>query len=188
VATNANDILARTIATGRYEATGVTPTTSPSMDIQVSSNFERLLFEMLNRDAAAVTRLMTEFRTTGAMTASPAALGNLFAAARCSDDQTLATIADTHKRTGVLVDPHTAVGIAAARQLRGDPSVPLVVMATAHPAKFPEAVAKATGVSPALPPALADLMDRPERCTVLPNNLRAVEDFVRTRNSLRGAA
>jgi threonine synthase len=188
VASNRNDILTRFFEFGRMDIRPVAPSWSPSMDIQVSSNFERLLFEMLDRDAAAVARLMTEFRTTGTMTAAPAGLGNLFAAARCSDDQTLAVIADVHKRSGMLVDPHTAVGIAAARQLRGDPSVPLVVMATAHPAKFPEAVAKATGVAPTLPPALADLMDRPERCTVLPNNLRAVEDFVRTRNSLRGAA
>ena len=191
IATNQNDILARFFATGRMEIQPVAPSYSPSMDIQVPSNFERLLFEVLDRDAAAVARAMGEFRERGVMTLAPEqlrALKALFAAARCDDDRTLAVIAEVHARSGMLVDPHTAVGIAAAKELRGDPSVPLVVLATAHPAKFPEAVTRATGVSPTLPPALADLMDRPERCTVLPNNLRAVEDFVRTRNSLRGAA
>jgi threonine synthase len=134
---------------------------------------------------------MGAFRTTGAMTVAPdtlAALQPPFASARCDDPGTLQVIADLHKRSGMLVDPHTAVAIAAARSLRGDPAVPLVVLATAHPAKFPDAVQRATGIAPALPPALADLMQRPERCTVLPNNLRAVEDFIRARNSLRGAA
>ena len=191
IATNQNDILARFFSTGRMEIQPVAPSYSPSMDIQVSSNFERLLFDMLDRDGAQVARAMGEFRSNGVMSVPPErlqVLKGLFSAARCDDAGTLEVIADLHRRSGILVDPHTAVGIAAARRLRGDPAVPLVVLSTAHPAKFPDAVARATGVSPPLPPALADLMDRPERCTVLPNNLHAVEDFVRTRNSLRGAA
>jgi len=191
IATNQNDILARFFSTGRMEIQPVAPSYSPSMDIQVSSNFERLLFDMLDRDGAQVARAMGEFRSSGVMSVPPErlqALKGLFSAARCDDAGTLEVIADLHRQSGIFVDPHTAVGIAAARRLRGDPAVPLVVLSTAHPAKFPDAVARATGVSPPLPPALADLMDRPERCTVLPNNLHAVEDFVRTRNSLRGAA
>ena len=191
IATNQNDILARFFSTGRMEIHPVEPSYSPSMDIQVSSNFERLLFDMLDRDGVRVARAMNEFRSSGAMSVPPERLQllkGLFSATRCDDAGTLEVIADLHRRNGIFVDPHTAVGIAAAKRLRGDPAVPLVVLSTAHPAKFPDAVARATGISPALPPALADLMQRPERCTILPNNLHAVEDFVRTRNSLRGAA
>ncbi len=156
----------------------MTPTLSPSMDIQVSSNLERLLFELLGRDGAATAELMGRFRALGAVEAAPTT--PTFVAASLDDRATLAEIADLHRRTGYLADPHTAVGIGAARACRrpGDPETPVVCMATAHPAKFPDAVEQAIGVRPPLPPALADLFDRPERYDVLPDDLDAVRDYV----------
>ena len=193
IATNANDILARTLATGSYEVRGVAPTTSPSMDIQVSSNFERLLFEALDRDASAVNRLMAGLKQSGAFTLDERTLGRIraeFDAAAVHEDEVVAEIRDIYRGTGQIVDPHSAIGVRAARKLLAeDPATPVVALATAHAAKFPDAVEAATGVRPALPPHLADLLERRERFTVLPNDEAAVERAIRERaRILRSAA
>ena len=172
VATNSNDILARLLETGRYGKGGVAPTLSPSMDIQVSSNFERLLFELHGDDAAAVRADMASL-DAGGFDLSAAALAQLragFSADRTDDAGTLARIATAHRERGVLIDPHTAVALDVAERhcaADGPDAAPMVVLATAHPAKFPAAVAEATGIAAALPPALADLMERPERYDVI---------------------
>ncbi len=185
IATNENDILARTLETGRYEVRGVVPTQSPSMDIQVSSNFERLLFDASGRDADAVRRMMAGLDQSRAFAIDAPVLDIIradFDAERVSEDETVAEIARIWKQSGIVLDPHTAVGMrAATRALARDPAVPVVVAATAHPAKFPDAVEKATGVHPTLPPHLADLLQRPERFDVLPNDVRAIEQFIRAR-------
>jgi threonine synthase len=183
VATNANDILARTLAEGSYRVTEVMPTSSPSMDIQVSSNFERLLFDAYGRDAAAIRRLMAGLSQSGAFTIGEPALAAIrkeFSATSVSEEETAAEIAHTWREADYLLDPHTAVGLAAARRShRSDPAVPTVVLSTAHPAKFPDAVERACGIRPALPAHLADLLTRRERFTVLANDQRAVETFIR---------
>jgi threonine synthase len=181
VATNRNDILARFFASGVYSAGAVAPTMSPSMDIQVASNFERLLYDLCGGAAAEVARLLDEFAERRTLRVSGDALGRareLFDAARVDEDATAATMAEVLRTTGQLVDPHTAVGIRAGRGCWLDPHTPLIALATAHPAKFPDAVAKATGVRPQLPERLADLLERPERCTVLPNDLTAVQRHI----------
>jgi threonine synthase len=181
VATNRNDILARFFETGAYSAGEVAPTMSPSMDIQVASNFERLLYDLYEGDGAAVARQLVEFAAKKSLQVSGDALGRareLFDAARVDEDETTATMAEVLRTTGQLVDPHTAVGIRAGRARRLDPKVPLIALATAHPAKFPDAVEKATGTQPPLPERLADLFERPERCTVLPNDLAAVQRHI----------
>ncbi|MEA3041644.1 MAG: threonine synthase [Sphingomonadales bacterium] len=193
LATNANDILARTLATGSYEVRGVMPTTSPSMDIQVSSNFERLLFEAYGRDGAAVRALMASLSQSRAFSIAPEPLARLredFIAQAVDEDAVVAEIAATWSNAGYLLDPHTAGGVKAARALLAEePHTPVVALATAHPAKFPDAVERATGMRPPLPPHLADLLDRPERFTVLPNDQAAVEAFIRERaRAVRGAA
>lgn len=180
VGSNRNDILTRFFTTGTMTIDEVVPTLSPSMDIQVSSNLERLLFELNGRDGHALAELMTSFRAEGTVSFPAELLARIsetFTGASVDDDATLATIRDVHDRDGVLVDPHTAVGLAAAREV-GLAEGPMVVLATAHPAKFPDAVEAATGVRPALPDRLADLLDRPERVEHLPNDLTAVESFV----------
>jgi threonine synthase len=181
VATNRNDILARFFATGRYRAGEVHPTMSPSMDIQVASNFERLLYDLCDRDGAQVGRLMTGFAQRRELAVPADALGRareLFDAASAGEEQTSATMAEVFRATGDLVDPHTAVGIRVGRQCRLDPATPLVCLATAHPAKFPEAVQRATGVTPILPARLADLHQRAERFDVLPNELGAIKAHI----------
>ncbi|MFH6783002.1 MULTISPECIES: threonine synthase [Methylobacterium] len=193
IATNANDILARTLATGSYEVRGVAPTTSPSMDIQVSSNFERLLFEALDRDAGAVNRLMASLKQSGAFTLDARTLERIraeFDAACVPEDEVVAEIRDVYAGTGQIIDPHSAIGVRAARKvLADDPATPVVALATAHAAKFPDAVEAATGVRPALPPHLSDLLERRERFTVLPNDEAAVERAIRERaRILRTAA
>ncbi len=180
VATNQNDILHRTLSTGEHRRSGVRPSISPSMDIEVSSNFERLLFDLYDREGAAVSALMTELGQ-GGFALSQGALARLraeFDSARATEDETRAAIAATLRTTGQVVCPHTAVGIHAAKLRRGDPAVPMVVLATAHPAKFPDAVEAACGVRPALPPRLADLMRRPERVTRVANDLAAIEEVI----------
>jgi threonine synthase len=165
------------------EMAEVHPTLSPSMDIQVSSNVERLLFELYGRDGTAVAELMARFREDGRveMDASRMALvGEVFDGRRFDDDATRHEIARTYADTGVLIDPHTAVGLAAARSARRDPVAPMVVLATAHPAKFPDAVEAATGVRPPLPDFLDDLLERTETFTALPADLATLQDFVRT--------
>ena len=183
VATNENDILARALATGEYRPAGVTPTQSPSMDIQVSSNFERLLFERLGRDPERVRGLMASLKQSGAFAIPEDALAAIraeFDATRASEAECEAEMKRAWEESEILIDPHTAVAVHAARAaLARDPATPVVALATAHPAKFPDAVAKATGVRPPLPPHLADLMDRPERIARLPNDERAVADYLR---------
>jgi threonine synthase len=182
VATNRNDILARFINDGAMTMRQVEPSLSPSMDIQVSSNFERLLFELKDRSGAAVADAMAEFRRIGTLPTSAAEwqrARGLFEARRVDDAQTRESIARVFRETGELLDPHSAIAVAAARDARGDAAAPMVALATAHPAKFPDAVAQATGRRPELPPRLADLMRRPERRPKLPRDLRAIEDYVR---------
>ena len=184
IGSNRNDILARMLATGEMTTAPVEPSLSPSMDIQVSSNFERLLFELCGRNGATVRDLMQRFRKTGRMKLTPTRhgrLGRLFAGARVDDEATIATIRRVFQETGETIDPHTAVGVDAARLAGGDVAVPIVALACAHPAKFPDAVARATGERPLLPPRLADLYERPERVTTLSNDHRAVQDFIRGR-------
>jgi len=183
VGSNTNDILTRFFDSQSMVASGVVPTLSPSMDIQVSSNFERLLFEMNDRDGGATAEQMSQFRSTGRMGVEPDQyarwIAPSFRAARCDDHGTLATMRDVYEATGMLIDPHTAVGVSATRQ-RKAPGVPVVTLATAHPAKFPDAVERATGVRPTRPEHLADLFSRPERTHPLPNDLAAVQSYVRS--------
>ncbi|WP_019012678.1 threonine synthase [Elioraea tepidiphila] len=191
VGTNRNDILARFLATNDMSLAAVEPSLSPSMDIQVSSNFERLLFDLLGRDGRATAATMRAFREGGRMPVPEFAWREavaLFHPFRLDDEGTLAEIARLHDASGYLADPHSAIGIAAARaHLPDDADVPVVAVATAHPAKFPDAVERATGIHPALPAHLADLFDRPERFTVARNDLAAIEALVRG-TALRNAA
>ncbi|MDR3537291.1 MAG: threonine synthase [Acetobacteraceae bacterium] len=182
VGSNRNDILARFLESNDMSIATVEPSLSPSMDIQVSSNFERVLFELLDRDPVATTETMRGFRQTGRM-AVPEAVWKraraVFHGFRLDDPGTEAEIRRLHAATGYLADPHTAIGVAAARARPPAQPVATVAMATAHPAKFPEAIARATGLHPALPPRLAGLFEREERFTVLPNDLSAVQAQVR---------
>ena len=181
VASNANDILTRLIETGTMELRPVTPTLSPSMDIQVSSNFERLLFELNDRDGAATAEQLRAFRSTGALRLEGdqrAVLASRFSAARLDDAGTLEAMRAIYRRCGLLVDPHTAIGVAAAEAVR--PASAVVTLATAHAAKFPTAVEQATGRTPELPDHLADLYERPERSVDLPLDLAGVQRFVRS--------
>ena len=185
VASNTNDILTRFFESQQMTANEVVPTLSPSMDIQVSSNFERLLFEMNNRDGAATAKQLTDFRSAGELIVAPNIyskwITGVFAGYRCDDEQTLATMKDVYQKSAMLIDPHTAVGLSAARQSVGvnyPKGQSIITLATAHPAKFPDAVRRATGQTPQLPEHLADLMSRPERIVSLPNNLKAVQAFV----------
>ncbi|MBO3759173.1 threonine synthase [Ciceribacter sp. L1K22] len=180
IATNDNDILARTLKTGRYEMKGVKATTSPSMDIQISSNFERLLFEAYDREPAAVRAAMESLKQSGGFEIKDHALKAIkkdFRAGRATEKQVAETIRETLSETGYLLDPHTACGVHVAKK-HEKPNTPMVILATAHPAKFPKAVKTASGIDPALPTWLGDLMDREERFTVLDAELKAVETFV----------
>ncbi|RUW51702.1 threonine synthase [Mesorhizobium sp. M8A.F.Ca.ET.021.01.1.1] len=183
IATNDNDILARTFATGEYRTKGVFATTSPSMDIQVSSNFERLLFEASNRDAATVRRYMAGLKQSGAFTIEAREIAGMrseFDAGRADMDEVADTIRSTLAGSNYLLDPHTAAAMyVAAGKASG--AVPMVVLGTAHPAKFPAAVEAASGVSPALPAWLGGLMTFEEKYTVLPSDLKMVEDYVSRR-------
>ncbi len=183
VGANRNDILARWVTANDMTARPVEPSLSPSMDIQVSSNFERLLFELLGRDGTATRTTMERFRAEGRMPVPDAAwreATKLFHGFTLDDAGTLAEINRLWTTTGYLADPHTAVGTAAARaHMPADPAVPVVVAATAHPAKFPDAVEQATGQRPPLPARMADLYEREERYTVLKPDLGEIEGFVR---------
>ena len=182
VASNENDILTRALTTGDHRLTEVTPTLSPSMDIQVSSNFERLLFEMHDRDAeytAGLMRQLAERRGFRIGAVAAATVRSLFHADRCTESETIRTIASVHRDTGMVIDPHTAVGVAVAERLRGARGTPMITLATAHPAKFPDAVEHAIGLRPALPDRLADLHDRKEHFTTLPNDLPTVMAHIR---------
>ena len=193
LATNANDILARYLASGDMSIAEVSPSLSPSMDIQVASNFERLLFELKGRNGAAVARALAAFRRHGTLPPDGQAwqaATKSFAGHRVDDGETLAEIDRTYKRTGMLIDPHTAVAVAAARahQARGASDAPMVALATAHPAKFADAVERATGTRPPMPEALADMMTARERVAVLPNDIAAVSRFIRDRARIRARA
>lgn len=180
IATNDNDILTRTLETGKYMTRGVVHTTSPSMDIQVSSNFERLLFEAHERDAASVRRLMDGLKQSGSFTITEPSLTKIraeFDAGRSNKLETDATIKAVLARSGYLLDPHSAIGLKVARE-KLSPATPSVVLATAHPAKFPDAVQEASDIHPELPLWLGDLMQRKEQYTVLPNDLKNVEEYV----------
>jgi threonine synthase len=193
VATNVNDILVRSFATGAYEQRDVVATTSPSMDIQVSSNFERLLFETCGRDAAQVSALMGSLAQSRRFTLPAGALEAmraLFTADRASEQECAATMRAWMREAGYCADPHTAVGLAVAEKETRDLSVPMVVLSTAHPAKFPDAVKAACGITPALPSWLADLPKRAERVKVLPADQGQIEKFVlsASRAAREGAA
>jgi threonine synthase len=181
IATNVNDILARTLATGTYEPRDVIATSSPSMDIQVASNFERILFEAFGRDARAVRAAMASLAQSRRFSLNGNALTRLravFSANRADEQETAATIRTTLRETGALIDPHSAVGVAVAEKETRDPAVPMVVLATAHAAKFPEAVEAACGVRPRLPDWLAGLTERPERVVTLPVDQAAIEHHI----------
>jgi threonine synthase len=189
VGANRNDILARCLAADDMSIAPVEPSLSPSMDVQVSSNFERLLFDLYDRDGTAVAAAIASFRRSGRLALGEERLARaraVFEGYRVDDDGTLAIMRSVWRATGELVDPHTAIGIAAGWD-GSDGDTPLVALATAHPAKFPDAVERATGVRPPLPGPLADLLSRPERCVVLPNDLAAVQAHVRGQR-LKGAA
>ena len=195
VATNANDILSRFFNTGTMEIRGVKPSLSPSMDIQVSSNFERLLFDLHDRDGKVTSRVLDGFRESGGFSVSQGMLGRaheLFGATGVDDAGTTARIKATYAATGEVLDPHSAIGIEAAIRMRAagslDAEVPVISVATAHPAKFPDAVANAIGSRPALPPRLADLMDREEHFTVLANDYKTVSTYIANHTSAGGIA
>jgi threonine synthase len=193
VATNVNDILARTLATGGYDIREVIATSSPSMDIQVSSNFERLLFEASGRDAATVRALMASLvqsKSFSIPTPVLSAIRERFSAARADEDEVAATMRTVLRETGRFIDPHTAVAVAVAEKEPRDPAIPMIVLSTAHPAKFPDAVETACGVRPSLPDWLADLPQRRERFTRMAADQAAVERFIlaASRAAREGAA
>jgi len=182
VGSNSNDILTRWLASGVMEKTGVHPTISPSMDIQVSSNAERLLFELYERNPLLLADRMAEFKDEGRVETGDTRLASVtevFDGASFDDDQTRAEIRRTYEATGQILDPHTAVGVAAARAARRDPDVPMICLATAHPAKFPDAVEQAIGIRPALPTHLADLFDREESYEGMPADLATLQAHVK---------
>jgi threonine synthase len=179
IATNENDILDRTLKSGRYEVTGVHATTSPSMDIQVSSNFERLVYLANGNTPEAVVRAMSGLKQSGSFTLENAALQSIrheFDSGCTSESETVAVMQSILASTGEVIDPHTAVGLHVATQNMG--ASPMIVLATAHPAKFPAAVYSATGVNPELPHKLKGLMERQESFTVLPNSAEAVKSLI----------
>jgi threonine synthase len=185
IGTNRNDILTRYFASGRMALAAVEPSLSPSMDIQVSSNFERLLFELKGFDGAAVADAMRTFRRTGVLPEDDKAwraARSLFSAHKVDDNLTMQTIAETHARTGILIDPHTAVAVASAQAeiAAGEDCGPMIALGCAHPAKFPEAVERATGIRPSLPAALDGLFGRRERIIALPKDIRAVRRLIQS--------
>ncbi len=188
VATNVNDILHRALSRGDYSAGSVTATATPSMDIQVSSNFERLLFDLAGRDGAAIDAMMAEFDRSRAMSIPEDMLAgarDLFSSARIDADGMTLALRWAQEHGGQIIDPHSAVGLAAARALDIDADVPVVTLATAHPAKFRDAVERATGVRPALPARLGNLFDREERYEKLPGDYDAVKAHI-LREAARG--
>ena len=181
VATNVNDILHRALSTGDYSAGTVTPTAAPSMDIQVSSNFERLLFDLSGRDGAALSKMMEKFETTRSLSIPADMLASanaLFTSHRVDSDEMSLAMRWAHERAGEVIDPHTAIGLSAAKAQNIDRNVPIVTLATAHPAKFRDAVERSVGVRPALPGRIGDLFDREEYYDKLPGDYDAVKEFV----------
>jgi threonine synthase len=191
LATNANDILSRMLATGTMTRGEVHSSLSPSMDIQVASNFERFLFDLLERDGARVAQQMAAFQDTGELALSDEAqarAGEVFTGFRLDDAGTLEEISSRYRATGELLDPHSAIAVAGGAACHGEAAVPMVSLATAHPAKFPDAVSRATGIEPELPAHLAGLMERGERFETLPNDLAAVQGYIRGRLAEREVA
>ena len=183
IGSNRNDILTRFFETGTMKTTKVEPSVSPSMDIQISSNFERYLCDLLDRDTKSITTLMESFKRKGAFNIGTQYMEKAraqFDAHRCSDEQTKMFMKACYHETGYILDPHTAVGLFAGMQVREDPSIPMVALGCAHPAKFPSVVEDAIGICPPLPDHLADLYDRKEHLTVLDNDLAKVQDFVKS--------
>ena len=181
IATNVNDILHRALSTGDYSQGTVTPTAAPSMDIQVSSNFERLLFDVGGRDGLALAEQMNGFEASKAMQLTNAqreGAAALFSSARADAEAMTAAIRWAHGECGETIDPHTAIGLHAARTAGIDPAVPVITLATAHPAKFTDAVEAAIGERPPLPARVGDLFDREERMVELPGDYAAVADYV----------
>jgi threonine synthase len=181
VATNQNDILHRCLSGEGYFKGETIPSISPSMDIQVSSNFERALYFAYGKDGAAVSQLMSELSAGGGFKVSQGAfeaLREIYDSGRVSEDETRAAIGAWRKSTGELLCPHSAIGVHIGEDRR-EPSVPMITLATAHPAKFPAAVEEASGVHPPLPPRMSDLYERPERVTRIANDLGAIEDFIK---------
>jgi threonine synthase len=188
IGSNQNDILTRYIQTGEMKTEAVHSTLSPSMDIQVSSNFERLLFEFYDRDGAAIAKAMDQFRKKGTINFGKdrwQRMTKLFAAHALDDEQTKAIIRTTYNNTGELLDPHTAVGLAAGIANHQHSTSALVSIATAHPSKFPDAVKDATGVHPDLPPSLSGLHEREERFSVMPNDLDTLREHMKVELSKR---
>lgn len=182
VATNRNDILTRVLTGGEYKVGTVSPTISPSMDIQVSSNFERLLYNLYDGQGDEVRHLMDNLTQSGSFTLDAPQLDKarqMFDALKVSEDDTRATIRTVYQQSGLLIDPHTAVGVMAAQVRNADPAVPMVTLSTAHPAKFPDAVEAVTGQHPALPPHMADLFDREEKYDHLAHDLDALKICIR---------
>ena len=185
IATNQNDILHRTMETGAYTKEGVTPSISPSMDIQVSSNFERALFDAYDREGSVVAQLMEDLKD-GSFTISQGAMEMLrenFASGRASEDETTATIKSEYAASGEVLCPHSAVGVKVGNEHLS--SVPMITLATAHPAKFPDAVEAAMGTRPGLPPHMADMMDKDERVCKVPNQLALLETLIKDRIAAR---
>ncbi len=181
IGTNRNNILTRCLMGGLYDLEPVMPTLSPSMDIQVSSNFERLLFDLYDSNGAAVSELMTQLKTNKRFTVTPQVLMRLqsdFVSTSVSDDETLQAISDTYKASGYLLDPHTAVGLTAGVRCRSRTATPLIALATAHPAKFPEAVKEALGIRPALPDMMKDILLRKEKFETMENDVNAVKKYI----------
>ena len=190
IATNTNDILARTLATGRYEPHGVVPTSSPSMDIQVSSNFERLIFEVSGRDAERVGHLMDEFAESGAFALNDtelAAIRSMFSASRADETEVAATMQRVYRRTGYLADPHTAVGITAAERELKNAASPMIVLSTAHPAKFPDAVERATGRTAPVPERLEAILSGHEDYKTADTDVDAIRGLIRKHSRFAGA-
>jgi len=181
IASNRNDILTRCYKTGEYKVDGVTPSLSPSMDIQISSNFERLLFEFYDQNPSAIREIMADLKAKGSFMLSIKAHERLkrhFTACKADDKQTLTQIAETYEKTAEMLDPHSAVGVYAAEKVR-KAEIPMVTLATAHPAKFPDAVRKAIGKDPELPSHLSDIYKKDERFTVLRARAEDVKNFIK---------
>jgi threonine synthase len=187
ISTNRNDILTRFFETGEMSLDHVAASLSPSMDIQISSNFERYLFDLLDRDSDALKALMNDFKSKGSFKLSEEKIAQArkeFSAHRCSDEDTLNMIRQCYADTGMVIDPHTAVGLHGAMAMNDDPQTPIINLACAHPAKFPDAVEKAIGKRPPLPDRMADLLERKEVLEPLPNDLQKVEDFIRANSKV----
>jgi len=189
ISTNRNDILTRFFETGEMKLDQVAASYSPSMDIQISSNFERYLFDLMGRDSESLGSLMRDIKNNGRFALDTEQMHKAreqFSAHRCDDEQTLKIMRRCYEETGIIIDPHTAVGLHGALATKDDPSIPIVNLACAHPAKFPDAVEKAIGIRPSLPDHMAGLLDKPEYLTPMPNDLKKIEDYVQSKTRVKG--